>query len=284
MNSRSIFILFSDRKSIEAMPSTTNQGQTKRAFVIGNQNYEMKPLRTAVKDATDMTNALEHIGFQVTLGINCNFKDMSHLRDVVMKDLSEQDLFLFYFAGHGIQLGEVNYLVPIQAIENIRATKETERDDHIRNNCLRAQDLLDDFSKKVPYVIIFILDCCRDNPIGTFHGGSAKSGLVSMQASGISTLIQFACAAHTVADDGNDATGNSLFTRHLLKYLTKPNKSIDDIFNAVTRDVQIASNGMQVPTQTRCMMIEGSIFLNTDDRRQHCKWFLFLARFICKLF
>src|SRR5262249_28229289 len=86
------------------------------ALVIGNSKYQEAPrLPNPTKDARDMKAALEELGFEVTLHADLKRRGME---DAII-DFSEQlrrgDVGVFYFAGHGVQMSGVNYLIPIEA-------------------------------------------------------------------------------------------------------------------------------------------------------------------------
>jgi hypothetical protein len=53
-----------------------------------------------------------------------------------------------------------------------------------------------------------------------------------------------------VADDGDAAMGNGLYTRHLLREMGRPATTIDDVFKRVRFAVRRASGGRQIPSYT----------------------------------
>src|SRR5262249_12588268 len=92
----------------------------RNALVIGNSNYEQGPLRNPANDARAMGNTLKDLGFDVTLNLNLNLRQMDDaVRDFGQK-IKDGGIGLFYFAGHGVQVDGVNYLAPV----GVRVEKE----------------------------------------------------------------------------------------------------------------------------------------------------------------
>ncbi|CAM4842996.1 unnamed protein product [Rotaria magnacalcarata] len=234
----------------------------KVALVIGNQSYSKRPLANSVNDANDLADALRIIGFQVTLGVDCTHQKMANLIDAFGDKIQDQDLVMFYFAGHGFQYKEQNYLLPVDADEKIK------RETNIKFNSINAQETLESLSSQTSYVTIFILDCCREylfDDTSKFRGAkSSGSGLHAMIAPG-GTLLQFACAPGSLAADGGGQDRNGLYTKHLLKQISVPNKHVDLIFSSVGAEVYKESKGKQMPYRVSSVMIDDNIYLNAID-------------------
>ena len=83
------------------------------ALLVGNAAYAEKPLRNPVNDAELMQTTLQELGFDVSLLRNADRRGLlSGLRDFEAKARSA-DIALFFYAGHGTQIGGANYLIPI---------------------------------------------------------------------------------------------------------------------------------------------------------------------------
>ncbi|CAF4894879.1 unnamed protein product, partial [Rotaria magnacalcarata] len=201
----------------------------KVALVIANQSYSKRPLANSVNDANDLADALRIIGFEVTLGADCTHQEMANLIDDFADKIQDQDLVMFYFAGH---------------------------------------ETLESLSSQTSYVTIFILDCCREylfDDTSKFRGAkSSSSGLHAMIAPG-GTLLQFACAPGSLAADGGGQDRNGLYTKHLLKQIAVPNQHIDLIFSSVGAEVYKESKGKQMPYRVSSIMIAENIYLNPID-------------------
>ncbi|CAF4877312.1 unnamed protein product [Rotaria socialis] len=205
----------------------------KVALVIGNQSYSKRPLTNSVNDANDLADALRTIGFEVTLGADCTHKKMANLIDNFADKIEDQDLVMFYFAGHGFQYKEQNYLLPVDADEKIT------REANIKFNSVNAQETLE-------------------------SAKSSGSGLHTMITPG-GTLVQFACAPGRLAADGGGQDRNGLYTKHLLKQIVVPNQHIDLIFSSVGAEVYKESKGKQMPYRVSSIMIAENIYLNPID-------------------
>ena len=89
--------------------------ERRTALVIGNGAYTSGPLKNPVNDAQDMAAALKKAGFAVTLKKNANHREMMESIEDFGNALKRGGVGLFYYAGHGVQLGGINYLLPIGA-------------------------------------------------------------------------------------------------------------------------------------------------------------------------
>src|SRR5262249_51320963 len=85
----------------------------KLALVIGNSEYPKSPLKNPVNDAVAIQSALKKLGFNVTTVLNADLRRMKTAVDDFASKLGPESLGFFYFAGHGIQVNSVNYLVPV---------------------------------------------------------------------------------------------------------------------------------------------------------------------------
>jgi uncharacterized caspase-like protein len=145
---------------------------------------------------------------------------------------------MFYYAGHGVQLGWRNYLIPVDA--------EIEKLDDIKTKTVDLSNLLGGISKAANPMNIIILDACRDNPFGTRVLAEQK-GLSQFDAPP-GSLIAYATAPGNTASDGNGSNG--LFTENLLREIRVPNAKIEDVLKRVRLGVRRSSMGAQIPWET----------------------------------
>ena len=89
------------------------------ALVIGNAEYLVKPLNNSVNDAKDIAASLEELGFKVKLVENADKTTMNKEIEKFSLQLKENTISLFFYAGHAVQLHNVNYLLPINSIKAI---------------------------------------------------------------------------------------------------------------------------------------------------------------------
>lgn len=211
--------------------------QKRYALVIGNSLYS-KYLQNPIIDAKAVAVELEKLGFEVILKTNVNQKEMEDALDLFHRKLTFQSIGLFYYAGHGVQIGGVNYLVPLKANINKQAD--------VKYKAVDIGLVLDSMGDDREGFNIVILDACRDNPLTR----SFSRSLIMNALGGIShkidgTLIAYATASGKVAKDGSGQ--HSPYTKSFLKHLPTPDLSIEEFFKRVSRDVKLVTNKEQRP-------------------------------------
>ncbi|MDR3334599.1 MAG: SUMF1/EgtB/PvdO family nonheme iron enzyme [Treponema sp.] len=212
--------------------------QQKYALVIGNGVYtNITGLNNPVNDANDVTTALQGLGFQVDKVLNGNLEQMEKAVERLKNRLSNNGSAygFFFYAGHGVQSGGENYLIPVDA--NIG------NESSLRLRALSVQVVLDELSQASNRLNIVVLDACRDNPFGWSRGTSR--GLVVLSNPPADSIIVYATAAGSVASDGQGRNG--LFTSQMLKNLKTPSLEIREVFRRTRADVRSASSNAQLP-------------------------------------
>ncbi|CAF3485331.1 unnamed protein product [Rotaria socialis] len=230
--------------------------QRKRALVIGVSQYEDgSNLSNPRNDANDMANALEKIGFMVMKGINLKSDEMDANISSFVQSIQGTDMALFYFAGHGCQWEDQNFLIPS---DNTNLSGP-----NIKRRAINAQHVLEQITKRNPYVAIFLLDCCRNYHLRhpQLSRGEQNRGLTAMYASS-GSLVAFACAPGQTASDGSGKNG--LFTKHLLQHITTPNEDIQMLLRDVSDGVEQESSGQQIPYQNSSLR-RRNIYINAAD-------------------
>ncbi len=209
------------------------------ALVIGNGDYQnARKLVNPVNDATDMAAALRDVGFEVISGTDLTLKQMNDkVRQFGDTLKANGGVGLFYYAGHGIQVGGRNYLIPIDA--NIP------REDEIDFNALNLELVLRKLDSASNGLNIVVLDACRNNPFArSWTRGEDAGGLAQISAP-TGTFIAYATSPDKTASDGEGRNG--LYTSQMLKALKQPNLKIEETFKEVRKGVDVASGGKQVP-------------------------------------
>lgn len=210
--------------------------QRRVALVIGNAAYQQAPLANPVNDARAVSALLRRLGFVVTEAHNAGKRQMRELADQFAAGLRPGDLAWFYFAGHGMQVRQENYLIPV----DFQAASEAD----VPYEAYSAEQLRDKMEASGARLRLLVLDACRNNP---FRGvRSAGGGLAAMRSDAEGTLIAFATGDGNVADD-NRGEGNGLFTRYLIQELAAPGVSIEEAFKRVKEQVYLASGKRQNP-------------------------------------
>ena len=207
-------------------------GGRRLALVVGNDEYPA-PLQNAVNDARAVAVALADVGFTVTRVENASRARMADAIETFAEDLSGDDVALFYFAGHGVQVGESpeNYLIPTDF--------DGRTESAVRMNAVKAADVVGELRRA--RVAMAVFDACRDNPYRGTRGGG---GLAAMEARG--TLIAYAADAGQLASD-NPEGQNGLFTQHFVAALREPGLTATALFQRVRRGVVAASRERQWP-------------------------------------
>ena len=91
------------------------QPERRVALVIGNAAYREAPLKNPANDAKAIATLLQKQGFKVILRQNASKSEMENAVAEFGEQLSQDSVGLFFFAGHGMQVGGRNYLVPTDA-------------------------------------------------------------------------------------------------------------------------------------------------------------------------
>jgi formylglycine-generating enzyme required for sulfatase activity/uncharacterized caspase-like protein len=219
------------------------------ALVIGNASYSVSPLTNPVNDARDIAAALRGVGFDVTLRENINQRQMVEEILAFGKKLRSGGVGLFYFAGHGIQVGGRNFLVPIGA--------KIEREEDVEFEAVDAGRVLAELAKADNNLNIIVLDACRNNPFARSFR-SASQGLAYMSAPS-GTVVAYSTAPGSVASDG--AGRNGLYTEELLKNIRQPGLRIEDVFKRVRVGVRSKTSGNQVPWES--VSLEGDFYFSS---------------------
>ncbi len=207
--------------------SVTAATEQRIALVIGNGAYSSGPLKNPVNDAADMAVALKRAGFIVTLKKNANIQEMVEAIEDFGNNLKRGGVGLFYYAGHGVQVSSVNYLLPVSA----KINKESD----VRFQAVDAGRVLAEMENANNGLNIVILDACRDNPFGkSFRSASRGLAIVANAPSG--TFISYSTGAGQVAGDGEGE--NSPYTKALLENIDKPGLTINKVFMNVRSKVK----------------------------------------------
>lgn len=212
------------------------------ALVIGNSAYTAVPrLANPQRDALAISASLKRLGFEVVEGYDLKMEEMTGIVREFAQKLDGAKAGVVYYAGHGIAVGDENYLIPVDA------SLKSEADLDFR--AVNVQLVLRQMQRD-ERVNILILDACRDNPFATQLAAKSRSvarGLTAIEtqsASGI--LIAFATDPRSTALDG-EKDGNSPFTSALLKHIETPEVSITTVMDRVRADVWEATGKKQKP-------------------------------------
>lgn len=208
---------------------------SRKALVIGNDDYPGNQLKNAVNDATSVAAGFRSMGYSTTLVTNVSRRSMEAAIYSFAQGLNYRDTAIFYYAGHGLQVNGENYLVPT----DFRVGGPAE----VKYQGYSLSSLLNELTTHGATTEIVILDACRNNP---FRGTrSVQEGWAGITTSA-GTLLVFGTSPGSTASDDPDSS-HGLFTQELLKYLTSSPLSAEAMLQQVREDVIRASKGTQVP-------------------------------------
>ena len=213
------------------------------ALVIGNGRYDAVPrLPNPAPDAEMVATTLREAGFDsVTLADDLTREKLIEALRKFSADASNADWAMIYYAGHGIEMGGMNYLIPTDA----RLT--TDRDLQFEAVPLSQAMAAVDGAHKLRLIV---LDACRDNPFAakmTRSLGTTRSigrGLARVEPD-VGTLVAYAAKDGQVAEDG--AGAHSPFVTSLVRHMRTPGLEVARLFRRVTSDVLVATNHRQEP-------------------------------------
>lgn len=217
------------------------QGPDRRvALVVGVSGYRsLDRLPNAGNDARAVAEVLARAGFELVRGgpvIDPDRPALEQAIDTFGRLVDPQTVALFYYAGHGVQLRERNFLVPSDA--SWASADAAER-------AMVAASLL--FARLERNgggrINIVVLDACRNNPLPP-EAGVDHPGLGTMDAP-TATLISYATQPGNVAMDG--AGANSPYTEALVQAMRRPELTVLEMFNEAGLEVQRRTRGQQIP-------------------------------------
>ncbi len=223
-----------DRRVPVAIPSRV----TRKALIIGNDSYTSVPrLGSARTDASAIEQAFLSAGYAVSAHYDVNEREMKRVIREFVRRVEGGDEVFFFFAGHGVQLGGANYLLPT----DIRAEDATA----VRDEAISLQRVMDDLAESKARLTLAVIDACRDNPFAVAGRAVGGRGLTATNvASG--QMIVFSAGAGQQALDHvgpNDRSPNGLFTRVFLKHIRQKGITIDRIMRQVRAEVmQVAKS------------------------------------------
>jgi uncharacterized caspase-like protein len=227
-----------------SVPATTQALAEKRvALIIGNANYvNATKLINPPNDATAVSIMLEIAGFNVVeTHTNLGNEEMRK----VVRNFSDQtrdaDVAVVYFAGHGIEVGNTNFLIPTDA--------KLQRDIDVDDEAI-ALDRVLQVIEPARKLRLVILDACRDNPFTrtmkrTMATRAVGRGLAKYEPTMSNTLVAFAASPGSTVLDGDGA--NSPFTSALVRYITTPDLDLRIAFGSVRDEVLKNTGNKQEP-------------------------------------
>ncbi|MEE8395686.1 MAG: SUMF1/EgtB/PvdO family nonheme iron enzyme [bacterium] len=227
------------QRSIRAVKKRSRPGKDPKqrvALVIGNSKYKMAPLRNPANDAVDMAAALKRSGFKVALHLDANRRTIRKAIRVFGEQLKRGGVGLFFYAGHGMQVKGVNYLIPVGS--NIEGEEDVEFE------AVSANRVLSRMERAGNRLNMVFLDACRNNPFARSFR-SANQGLAAVRNAPKGSLISYATDAGAVAADGKGRNGT--YTKNLLMQMKVPGLELSQMMKRVRVGVQKDTRERQTP-------------------------------------
>ena len=212
------------------------------ALVIGNGAYEhVDHLVNPPNDAEDVGSALDRLGFAVTRLPNAGFEEMRKGLRKFEEAAARSEVAVVFYAGHGIEMDDRNYLIPVDA--------RLESDRAVKHEAIRLDRVLESVQDASRFRLV-ILDAFRNNPfVKSMKRRDPRrqinQGLRRVEPSG-GTLVVYAAMHGATAADGEGR--NSPYTQALLRYLEEPGLDVGKMFRRVRDAVKESTGGSQVPS------------------------------------
>lgn len=213
------------------------------ALVIGVSAYQtVARLPNAVNDSGAMADLFRKAGFDVvTARTDVNNLEFKRSIREFEDSVADADIAVVFYAGHGIEIRDVNYLIPTDA----KLLNERDAEDEAI-----TLDRLITAIEPAKRLRLIILDACRDNPFTSkmkrrVATRAVTAGLGKVEPAMSDTLIAYAAKDKAVAADGDGE--HSPYTMALLKNLTEPGLDIRLAFGRVRDDVMRATGRKQEP-------------------------------------
>jgi TPR repeat protein len=227
------------------------------ALVVGNFEYGHVPrLANPGNDATLIATTLQQLGFTLVGGAAQENVDKTHFDKLVQdfgRAIQGADVALFYYAGHGMQVGGSNWLVPTDA--------NPTRPQDLEFQMVNAELVLKQMNGAGTRLNLVVLDACRNNPFGALGDRAVQGGLAQMRAPE-GTMISFATQPGNVAADGTGANGP--YATALAASMRKPGLDIFHVFNQVGLTVKRVTDGAQQPWESSSP-IDGEFYFTQTD-------------------
>lgn len=215
------------------------------ALVIGNAAYRTDALDNPINDARLVADSLKRAGFNVTLRENLDRAGLVNAMREFGTRLTENTVAVLYYAGHGLQLRDRNYLIPVDA--------EIRSEDEIPIAGLDLSFILGRMQFARSRINIVILDACRNNPFAG-RSSSTAQGLAQMDAP-VGTLLAFATAPGKLAADSGGGA-NSLYAGYLARHMLTPGLPVESVFKRVREGVVRDTKEQQVPWESSSLQGE----------------------------
>jgi hypothetical protein len=205
-------------------------GQKRLAVLIANQNYtKQSDLVSPINEVNEIRNVCEDNGYTVLSYENLSFNDFIQVFDTIESLIASHDFFYFHYSGHGIQIENQNYFVPV----DVSPSSEPQ----LKRQCHGLSTLMDliqynDSPKNNGNLIC--LDACRSNPFEDLHI-DVVPGLSEYRNLPTNTALIYSTTPGRTSLDGGE--GLSPFAETWIKRIKQCENSIFDVFKLISGDI-----------------------------------------------
>ncbi|MFA7268122.1 MAG: caspase family protein [Sterolibacterium sp.] len=230
-----VLLLILSATSVVAAP------EKRVALVIGNDSYQgVSRLEKAANDSRAVGQQLQKVGFEVLSYSNLTRREMNQAVSLFVDKVAGGGVGIFFYAGHGVQAGGNNYLLPVDI--NVK----TEQD--LVDEAVDMQRVLERLADAKAKLSLLVIDACRDNPFKKAYGrsiGSARGLAIPQAPNG--TLVVYSAGIGQQALDKlseNDSNPNGLFTREFLPLIATPGLRLDEAVRKLRSTVIAKAKGV----------------------------------------
>ena len=225
-----LFLILVTQASIYAQPRRV-------ALVVGNGAYAANELRNPPNDATDVAAALKDAGFEVTLLKDADLTSFDKAVSAFAANLKGADTGLFYYAGHGVAVDGMNYLIPVRPQIDDAAS--------VKAKSVAVDTVVSRMESSGVRTVLVFLDSCRDNPFPSSSRSGTRGLVVVAPLKSFNSMIAYATSPGDTAADGSGRNG--VFSGAFLAQLGTPGQELGELMRKVKADVAAATANKQNP-------------------------------------
>lgn len=246
----STFIFFVNREkdASEDIP-VVDLHEKRIALVIGNGDYaNFDKLKNPINDMMAIEKTLGLLDFEVKYVQNAIRDSLIEAIDQFGMELAKDSntVGLFYFAGHGIQVENKTYLVPVNAKTYLKP-KDLEY-------CYPLESLLQTLKESKNRMNLVILDACQNDPAQANRSIKLEKGLAPIVVSSSGLFVGLSTSPGMTASDGDG--NNSTYTLELIKALKVPKLKVEELFKKVRIAVSQKTENKQIPWENSSLNSE----------------------------
>ena len=216
-----------------AQTTAAVQMAKRKALVIGNDSYRfIAKLSNAREDARAVAENLAKVGYTVTLKTDLTEKEMKAAIRTFKSQVEAGDEVAIFYAGHGIQLENTNYLIPIDVAGDGA--------EQVKDEAISLQRVLDDMADRKAKLTLALIDACRDNPFKSSGRAIGQGRGLAPTTAATGQMVVFSAGTGQQALDNlgpSDKEKNGIFTRVFIREMTKPDRTVDAVVRQVRNEV-----------------------------------------------